>query len=253
MATIHDILKNESEFREQQAENIRFMAGAIERIRIAVGLNKGELFTTYAVAVEEAVIERDTLRATVSDLRDVCKTWEATAASDIKQINKLYADIAALEKGVDEMRNWGSERAILQARVAELEAEVERLKVRDLEWTTILPGCAHPDDLAETVREALAGAEREVERLQERTLDGCAGSAPVFPGCGAKGKAVESFRWSCGVCHHGWDTEPAPTPDNAALRQRVFEHLGALILNEKAGWGGLPDLVAQFDLLGRDL
>lgn len=42
-------------------------------------------------------------------------------------------------------------------------------------------------------------------------------------------------------------------PANAALRQRVFEHLGNLILNEKASWGGLPDLVAQFDLLGRDL
>lgn len=62
-------------------------------------------------------------------------------------------------------------------------------------------------------------------------------------------------RTPCAACTaRAWLKPESPTPDNAALKQRVFSALGeSLVLNLERGYPPDPGLVQQFGMLGRDL
>lgn len=286
MATIHDILKNESEFREQQAANIRFMQIAFDRIREALGMEEGQLFLAYASGVEDAVQERDALRAEKSALqvsRDALETeMEAYRVSEAT----LSGHLAAAQQTVRELR-----------------AEVDRLKDERIptcaspemhESIPAAPGVEHythtlarqPDVLARLhwvlnqlprqtkslevsvpvslLQEAVGAIEglepeakwmlAEMERLQVRDLEWQA----VLPGCchpDDLAGAVAELRETVGLpreCNCCDGPRCARANPNRAKLQAVYDAAcDAQLKHIEAGYVATPDLLEQLQSLYR--
>lgn len=161
--------------------------------------------------------ERDGLRKLVGEISEA-----ACAAPDLQpfQLVQLIGSIWAMAKEASQIRQLRAEVERLEGLAVKAAVEEMGQKVRELQDSTKLD----PLDALMTYGAALQGRAPDTPPADPERY-AAAGSIPAS---------------SAGA-------------DNAALKQRVYTALGRLLYRLERHHDLKPDLVAQFDLLGRDL